>query len=319
MALSNDATTLVTGCCGLLGSHLMAALAPKHRVVGVDRHPWWGDGTATVIEGDLLTPGFLADVMDRVRPHLVLHCAALTKVDLCEREPAAAAASNVDVTNDIVRSAPRGCLIVYISTDSVFAGMTPQATETEPPSPVNVYGCSKLEGERIVAQHAQEHLIIRTNFYGWSSGRKPTFAEWLCRGLDTGEPLTLFEDVYFTPIYVADLVERLLRLVADGQRGVWHLAGGERVSKYQFGCLAATVGGYAVSRIRAGSVLHATLSAPRAHDMSLSSARFQQATGWSAPSCQEGLRRFWADRARSLSARVVAVSQAPAVLMRGVV
>ena len=69
------------------------------------------------------------------------------------------------------------------------------------------------------------HLIVRTNFYGWSSGRKQTSAEWLHAALKTGQPITLFGDFFFTPIYIVDFVELLERLIETGYLGIIHLVG----------------------------------------------------------------------------------------------
>ena len=149
----------------------------------------------------------------------------MTNVDACERDPALAYASNADITRDIARAVPAGCLLVYIATDGIFVGDSPFATEESLPCPRTVYGRSKLHGEWNVKQATDNHLIVRTNFYGWSSGRKQTFAEWLYHSLDRGQPITLFDDFFFTPIYVVDLVVRLRLLIEGGHRGTFHLCG----------------------------------------------------------------------------------------------
>ncbi len=293
---------LITGSSGLLGAHLMAAFSKRAEVHGVDRHPWWGDRPLPVRLGDLADGAFLGEVLIAARPDILIHCAAITDVDRCEQDPSAAAACHEKLTKELASRIPRHCLFVYVSTDGLFKGDRPFAAEEDSPAPLTVYARSKLLGERQAAQ-AANHLIVRTNFYGWGSGRKRTAAEWLYQALAAGQEITLFRDFYFTPIYVVDFVERLIRLVEGGHRGLFHLAGKERVSKHQFGALMAEEAEFSFSSVREGSLDDSPLKALRPKDISLRCDRFRTATGMDLPDCRTGLLRFLADRDRPLSMR----------------
>lgn len=297
---------LVTGAAGLLGAHLMAACSRQHDVVGVDRHPWWGDQPMRMLLADLSEPRRIEEAVSFASPEVLIHCAALVNVDACERDPDEAYALNAQLTRALLGAVSPRCLVVYISTDGLFDGHALNVDEQEPPSPLTVYAKSKLQGEWEVRQAAKNHLIVRTNFYGWSSGRKETAAEWLYRSLETGKPVTLFNDFFFSPIYVIDFAERLMRLIDSSHRGLVHLAGGERVSKYQFGELMAGAAGCSMANVRQGSIDDARLAAPRPKDMSLNSSLFSRVTGMDVPGCLAGLRRFLHDRTRPLSERVEA-------------
>lgn len=281
----------------------MAALSRRFEVVGLDRNPWWGDEPLEVVAGDLGDPAFVQRVVAHVDPQVTIHCAALANVDTCEQDPALAYASNVGLTEHVVRALPTGCLMIYLSTDGVFKGENPFATEDDLPCPRTVYGQSKVQGERVVAQATDHHLIVRTNFYGWSSGRKKTAGEWLYHSLVTQRPITLFTDFFFTPIYVVDLVERVMGLLDGSYRGTIHLAGRDRLSKYDFGSLLAKAGQLSMANVRAGSMDSTPLLAPRPKDMSLSSQRFVQLTGLEVPDGLSGVQRFLADRGRPMSQR----------------
>ncbi|MCC7418364.1 MAG: SDR family oxidoreductase [Acidobacteria bacterium] len=297
-------TTLITGAGGLLGAHMAAALDGQ-RVIGLDRHSAWGGLDTEMIQGDLLDDGWLTRTVGQVAPSVVVHCAAMVDVDACERQPALAEAYNVGMTRTLARAVSPGALFVYIATDGIFDGRAPYRTEADVPRPLTAYGRSKLCGEHEVRTACGNHLIVRTNFYGWSSGRKKTSAEWLYGALDRGEPITGFTDFYFTPIYVVDFVNRLRRLMASSHRGTFHLCGSERVSKHQFAMRLAEVAGLPTASLRAGSIEDAQLAAPRPRDMSLSSRRFTALTDLEVPDCLSGLRRFVPDRIRPLSERFV--------------
>ena len=309
MATSNPPAAgpvLVTGATGLLGAHVMASFGPASRVAGVDRHAWWGDRPAELIIADLLDEGAVEQAMRSVRPAVVVHCAALADVDACEDDPPLAYRYNAEMTQTLARAAGPGCLFVYITTDGIFAGDRAFASEDQTPQPRTVYAQSKLRGEEEVRAASPDHLIVRTNFYGWSSGRKRTSAEWLIESIETRREITLFDDFFFTPLYVVDFVDHLRRLMKSPLRGTVHLCGRERVSKYEFGLAMGELAGISTSAVRRGSIDDAQLRAPRPKDMSLDCRRFLDTVGGELPGMRAGLERFLADRERPLSARLAA-------------
>ena len=297
----------ITGACGLLGAHLAAALSRHHRVVGFDRHPWWGTRPIALHQGDLGDARARTAFITDASPDLLFHCAAMVNVDACEEQPEEAHYVNGTLTGLLARAVPSRCRVVYVTTDGIFAGDKQLARETDLPCPRTVYGRSKLQGEWETQLATEHHLIVRTNFFGWSAGIKSTSAEWLHRALVSGEAVTLFDDFWFTPIYVVDLVKRLLALIAGCHTGIFHVVGRERVSKYEFGMRLAAVGGFSTVRVRRGSIADARLRAPRPRDMSLNGEKTESTLGYAAPDCLDGLSHFIADQGRALEDRVAGV------------
>jgi dTDP-4-dehydrorhamnose reductase len=294
----------ITGATGLLGSHLAAALATRHSVYGFDRHPWWSSANVRITQGELADDtqrgAFVADA----DPDLFIHCAAMVNVDACEERPADAYFANGVLPGLLARALRPDCVFVYVTTDGIFSGEAPLMRESDLPCPRTVYGRSKLHGEWETALSRREHLIVRTNFYGWSAGLKQTSGEWLHAALAERREITLFDDFWFTPIYVTDLVERIFALLEGRHRGTYHVVGGDRVTKHEFGHLLAQAAGFGMENVRRGSIAAAALRAPRPRDMSLDGERAVRATGLAAPSCIDGIRRFIADRGRTLEQRV---------------
>lgn len=295
-------TTLITGASGLLGAHLATLLARTRDVAGMDRHEWWGSAPVEVSVGDLADTDFRHDVLRRTKPDVLVHCAAMVNVDLCEEQPEQAYRINSDLTGALAREVPDGCLVVYVTTDGIFRGEQPFAAESTLPCPRTTYGRSKLHGEWEVQLATRRHLILRTNFYGWSSGAKRTSGEWLYGELAAGNSITLFDDFFFTPVYVVHLAESLRVLIDGNHEGIFHVCGADRVSKYDFAAELAEAAGLSMANVRRGRIGDARLLAPRPKDMSLKSERLSEA-GIQPVTCAAGVKAFVRDRGTALDER----------------
>lgn len=213
---------LITGSRGFLGSYLMGSLSSGD-LIGTSRY-----------DLDLTNEVAVKKAIDLVKPTVILHAAALTNVDLCEKEPEVAKSNNV-LASKYLAEALRGSdsQLIYISTDQIFDGKKRFYTEEDIPSPVNVYGKTKLEGEEVVARFAPNYQILRTNFYGLSSNR-PTFLNWCLKTLKEQTPATLFEDVFYTPISITDLTRTVSSVINSKSSGIFNVTGNERLSKAEF-------------------------------------------------------------------------------------
>jgi len=231
--------------------------------------------------------------MKRFRPSWIIHCAAMTNVDWCETNPRDAYSMNGQVTRELVRGAKRaGASLLYISTDSVFDGRKGNYTEEDEPSPLNVYGRSKLIGEKAVQEEGESSLIVRTNIYGWNIQNKQSLAEWILATLESGQSVPGFVDVFFTPILVNDLSEILLEMVDRQLTGLYHVAGSQVCSKYEFAVELADLFGLDKSLIKAASLADSFLKANRPPNTSLRTTRISQTLGRPMPDLMSGIRRL---------------------------
>lgn len=302
----------ITGISGLLGINAAHVWSAEHEVSGCfHAHPVDLPGVR-VHAVDLTEPQAIAHLLEDARPELVLHTAGLTNVDACEEQPALARQLNVDVASRVARAAAAvGAQLVHISTDHLFSGVRPLWTEDDPPEPVNVYAETKRQAERLTLEAAPNALIVRTNFYGWGTPTRTSFSDWILAGLETGRGVDMFRDIFFTPLLVNDLVEAVMRLVVRGARGILHVAGGQRLTKRDFGITLAAVFGHPTDLIRSISVADVPLKARRPRDMSLDSSRAATILGRPLPDAETGLLRLrrlrdegWPERiARSFPAR----------------
>lgn len=297
---------LVTGASGLLGLNLaLTVLGRPGKVVGVVRsNPIHLEGMDTVVAD--LTDGEVARrLVTSIRPSWVIHCAAATNVDWCERNPAEAHRTNAEAAGWLAAAAQRAdAAFLYVSTDSVFAGDTGDYREEDPPAPVNVYARSKLAGERAVAGECDRHLIVRTNLFGWGLPTSRSLAEWILTTLEGGGEVPGFRDVVFNPLLVNDIAEILLLLTENGTTGTLHLGSANYVSKYEFARQLAEVFGFPPERVRSTSADDVDFDAPRPRNTTLRTERAVAALGRPMPSVREGLERYRALRDQGHPARL---------------
>ncbi len=287
----------------MLGAHVVAAFSRDHSTVGVDRNEWWGGNGYHLLQGDLNEPEFLAHAVEVSDPDALIHCAAIVAVDECERDPQLARSVNVGLTARVCQAVREDCRIVFVSTDAVFDGSHAPSKESDTVCPVNIYGRTKRDGEIVVFNSDRSHLVVRTNFYGWSSGRKKTSGEWMYAALRDDAPVTFFDDFFFTPLYVADLAMSLQGVVEAGQTGTLHLCGRDRVSKHEFGMLLAAAMGVTAENVRKGSVADVPLLAARSTDLSLTSEHPEALDLALDRSCRTGIGHFVRDHGTALKRR----------------
>lgn len=273
---------LITGATGMLGSELLRVLGEGHDCIGSSRRR--PAATAPWFEAELGAPGDWAARLAELAPQVVVHAGALTHVDACERDPDLAQRVNADATRALAEHcAASRAQLIYVSTDAVFDGRKEgRYAEDDATAPVNAYGCSKLAGER-AALACPGALVLRTNIFGWRPGRADSFGEWVLGALRAREPLTMFTDVFFTPIATALLARLVEGCVAARLAGLYHAGGAETLSKCDFAYRVAAAFGLAGDCIVPIRVADKPLAARRPRNMALDSSRLAAALGVALP------------------------------------
>lgn len=285
---------VVTGASGLLGaSVLLHARDLGHEVAGLcHSHPLQVPGTSMHCV-DLTDFAAARTILLGLKPQTIIHCAAATKVDWCEDHHHETEMINIRASANLVETArDLNAKFVYISTDAVFDGRQGNYSETDGPSPINVYGHSKLSAEREVFKRYASALIARINIYGWNAQNKTSLAEWFLRGLESQEQVPGFTDVTFCPMLVNDLAEALFKMLDRQLCGIYHVVGSERISKYEFGRRLATAFGLDPQKVVAAAAVKANFKAQRPLDISLCTEKVSQALGVAMPNVEAGLSRF---------------------------
>jgi dTDP-4-dehydrorhamnose reductase len=279
--LNKAMRVLVTGHRGILGRALVAELKRRGvEVVGAD-----------VSEMDIADAGRVRAVVGRLRPGAVINCAAFTAVDACEEQRDLCFKANATGAGNVAgAAAAEGARIIHLSTDYVFDGKSraPYAEDAET-GPLSAYGESKLEGEKLVAEAAREHIIVRTAGLFGVGG--VSFVSKILARAKEGGPLEVVNDQWSSPTYAGHLAEALAELLNVAFRGLVHVAGAGVASWYDVATEVLTLTGSGAA-IRAVSAADLDLPARRPAFSALDCSRFAELTGRVMPHWREGLKAY---------------------------
>lgn len=262
---------LITGAGGLLGSTLCPYL--QRNGYEVWRH---GRTIGADVRADLADFRETESALDQAQPHLIINLAACTNVDECELYPAKAYSANTCPVENLARWIKKNensCHLVQISTDQVYDGIGPHREDTV--SLTNYYAFSKYAGE--LAAISVEGTVLRTNFVGKSRcTQRQTLSDRLIDAFRRGTPIPLVDDVFFSPLDIAQvprLVERVIQLRLPG---VFNMGCRDGGSKAEFGERLAKRLGLNTTNACHRSVDALNLQAYRPRDMRLDSSLFER-------------------------------------------
>jgi dTDP-4-dehydrorhamnose reductase len=230
----------------------------------------------------------VAEALDTIKPWAVVNTAGWVRVDDAEDQPEACMAANATGAGVLARvCADRGVRLVTYSSDLVFDGRSDRPyLETDSPNPLNVYGRSKAEAERLVLEAGGEALVVRTAAF-FSPADPHNFAAWVARELQAGRGVRAASDRVVSPTYVFDLVRTSLDLLIDGDTGLRHLVNGGAVTWAEFAVRVAEVLGLDAGLVQATPAAAMGWRAERPANAALATTR-----GQILPSLDSALSHF---------------------------
>jgi dTDP-4-dehydrorhamnose reductase len=222
------------------------------------------------------------------RPQLVIHCAALSKTLECERNPSQARLNNVEVTRVLCELAA-DIPLLFFSTDLVFDGTKGNYNESDAPNPINVYGETKAAAEQIVLRNPR-HVVIRASLI---AGRTPSgnrsFDEQLRAAWARGEATKVFADEFRSPLTARVIARAIWELIETDRRGLYHLAGAQRLSRLEIAQVIARLTPDVTARIEPCS-LRDFAGPQRSPDTSLDCSNVQRLLSFRLPGFESALR-----------------------------
>jgi dTDP-4-dehydrorhamnose reductase len=259
----------ITGAGGLIGSQIVRAVPTQWTARGLTRRDF-----------DLTDFCAVRAAFERDRPQQIIHCAAMSKTGVCEANPDQARINNVEVTRVLCELAA-DIPLIFFSTDLVFDGARGNYTEQDTPNPLNVYARTKVDAEQIVLVNPL-HTVVRTSLNAGTTARGDAFNEQWRAAWQRDEVLPLFTDEFRCPITAEVTARAVWELAAANQPGLYHLAGAERLSRYEIGTLLAARWPQLQPRVEPDSVRN--FSGPRrSPDCSLDVSKIQRVLSFPLP------------------------------------
>ena len=212
---------LVNGSKGQLGKELLKLYSDEN-ITGVD-----------IDEMDITNVEQTVNLIRELNPDIVIHAAAMTDVDGCEKNEGAAYKVNTLGTRNVALACQKtNSEMLYVSTDFVFAGDKDENyNEFDIPSPLSVYGKSKLEGEKLVKELLNKFYIVRT---AWLYGDGHNFVKTMLSLAENKDSLSIVSDQQGTPTFAKDLAIAISKIIDSGLYGTYHASNSGSCSWYDF-------------------------------------------------------------------------------------
>ena len=195
---------------------------------------------------DITNTNEIGQILDKIRPDIVINTTGINNVDYCEKHPEEAWKINVHTVEEICKITKRlGIKLVQLSSDSVFDGNKQSPyVETDVPKPINYYGKTKLESENTVLENPENVVVRASVLYGYllrnlaelesSSKKSINFGQWLINKLLANEKVKIITDEYSSPIIADDFARSILHIVKHKSNGIFHSAPKLKITRYDF-------------------------------------------------------------------------------------
>ncbi|MFO7789259.1 MAG: NAD(P)-dependent oxidoreductase [Bacteroidales bacterium] len=256
---------LLTGCNGLLGHHILKQaddfLPDVEIIATAKKRPYSGYKPFEYLDiNDEVKLNYFLDVYN---PDVLINTAAISKVDFCQQNKAECYRTNYEAVKNMADACyKKGIHLVHLSSDFVFDGKKGRYYEEDQPSPVNYYGECKKMAEAYLLNSPVTAAIVRTVLvYGHPpSPQKGNILTWVLDSAKHNKDIKVVNDQFRCPTLVYDLAGGVMKIALRKKDGIWHIAGNEMTSVFDFACRIATNAGYNTNFI--SPILSSELSAP---------------------------------------------------------
>jgi len=260
---------LVTGSAGLVGSQVIKDLTESNDTIYscyYNSKPELGIATPL----DLTNSENIIKTIENIKPDVIIHLAAMTNVDQCEKEKDLALEINAKATETLARQAAKhGSFFVYVSTDYVFDGESGLKKENDTTNPIDYYGKSKLDGEKALDDMASAWCIARTSTPFGLHKTKKSFPLFVKENLEEKKQITIVTDQFTSPTYVPNLSKMLIEISTRKITGIIHTSGTTRISRYDVASLVAEKLNLDKDLIKPSTIQEMNWTAKRPRDSSL--------------------------------------------------
>lgn len=278
----------ITGGSGLLGQRL-AAVAKDNDELTLVHNSNPGENT---VKCDITNEKEVHETVNQENPDVIIHCAAMTNVDLCEDEEEKAYLINGMGTGYLAKAAEEvDAKIIYVSTDFVFDGTRGYYKEDEKVNPLGIYAKSKYDGEVQLQKYSTNWAVARVSvLYGWH--KRANFTTWVINELRNKNEINIVTDQINSPTLADNAGEAIFEIARQNKNGIFHTAGNEAINRFDFTKKIAEAFDLDESLINPTTSEVFKQKAPRPRDSSLNVNKVEKELGMKMETCTESLNRM---------------------------
>ncbi|MFA7578010.1 MAG: dTDP-4-dehydrorhamnose reductase [Candidatus Muiribacteriota bacterium] len=275
---------VITGAKGLLGKTLYKKMLGKYSIFEAD-----------LPDMDITSEDFF-NILDEVRPDVIINCAAMTNVDKCEDEKENAYKINALSVKKMADFCQKtGAFLVHYSTDYIFDGKKGQYNINDIPNPLGVYGLTKLISEyEIIKRKNLKSALIRTNVVYGNTG-EANFIVWLYNKLKNNESVNIVDDQFNNPCFVEELADFTIQVIDNELTGIFHTGSPEFYSRYDFSRLFAQTAQFKPELINKISTSQLNQKAQRPLKGGLDIVETEKITGFKFKSTHDNFKKLIED------------------------
>tara|TARA_Y100000590_G_C15743337_1_gene1021110 strand:- start:5395 stop:6282 length:888 start_codon:yes stop_codon:yes gene_type:complete len=268
---------LITGSNGFLGSNLSKILKNDFDITYGYNLSTNNINKKNSIQSNLKNIKNLKKLIINKKYFSIIHCAGETNIEKCQKYPKYSLKVNYKFPKILADLAKQyNSTIVFISSDHLFDGKKSYYGEKSFTKHLNNYALAKIKSENYIKQKMKKFLIIRTNFFGYQKQKnRKNFFNFIYNNLVKKKKISLFYDVYYTPIHIITLCNIIHKLLNNKKYGTYNISSDERISKYEFGLYICEQFKFDKKLIRKISIQEKNL-VKRPNDMSLCNKKIKR-------------------------------------------
>ncbi len=227
---------VILGASGLLGTNLCVSLKNKYKIYPIINKKKIKFKDLRTKYLNLKKTNEVEKYLKNINPDFLINCVALSNVENCEKNKNLTFQINSKIPKIVAKICKKLSIhYVFISSDHLYLGNKKFYDERDKVGPLNIYSKSKILAENNILEISKNFLIIRTNFFGFGPSFRTSFLDNILKNLKSGKDTTLLSDVFYTPIYVRQLIKVINILIKNKKHGIYNISGNKRLTKYEFG------------------------------------------------------------------------------------
>lgn len=283
---------LFTGITGLLGRYFITRKLEGYEVFGVYNSNSL-EPEKNLFRADITDKSEISEILKRINPQVIVHAASIGSVDYCETHKDEAYKVNVEGTKNIVDSCLKlGSKMIFTSSNAVYDGNNPPYNEESDLNPLDIYGKTKVEGEKLIEKSGISYNILRLmTMYGWpQKGGRANPVTWIIEELGSKRPIKVVDDIYNNHLYAGQAADTIWQIIDKRkEKKTYNIAGEECISRYDLALKVAKVFKLDASLIKPVPNSYFNNIAPRPKNTCFNIQKMKKELGINPLSLEEGL------------------------------